>query len=118
MKPFPVLSPHVTMRVPGKGKGMKRRSKAGGKAGRAERRKAPTPKRAIPPKSVPPRPSAATGEETETARLTRERDDALEREKATGGVLRVISSSPGNLQTVFQTILKNATRLCEAKFGT
>ena len=63
------------------------------------------------------RRSAATGQETDTARLARERDEALEREKATAEVLRVISSSPGELQTVFQTILENATRICEAKFG-
>jgi hypothetical protein len=51
------------------------------------------------------------------AQLARERDEALEREKAAADVLRVISSSPGELQPVFQALLANAVRLCEAKFG-
>ncbi len=96
---------------------MKGHSKAGGKAGKAGGRKA-TPKRSIPPKAVRGRRSALTSHETETTRLTRERDEALEREKATAKVLRVISSSPGELKPVFYTILENATRICEAKFGT
>ena len=96
---------------------MKRRSKAGGKAGKAGRRKAATPKRAVPPKAVPRRRSTMADQETETARLTRERDEALEREKATAEVLRIISSSPGQLKPVFQAMLDNAVRICDAKIG-
>jgi len=61
--------------------------------------------------------SSNGGQETKAARLTRERDEALERETATSQVLRLISKSPGNLQLVFRSILENATRICEAKFG-
>jgi GAF domain-containing protein len=47
----------------------------------------------------------------------RDLTEALEQQTATSEILRVISSSPTNLQPVFQTILANAVRLCEAQNG-
>ena len=96
---------------------MKKRSKAGIKQAKAQPRKALKPKGRSAPKAMPRRASAPAGQETEVARLTRERDEALGQQAATADVLRIISSSPWNLDSVLETILANATRLCEANFG-
>src|SRR3974390_1833122 len=55
---------------------------------------------------------------SESERLRRERDEALLRETANAEILHLISMSPGDLELVFRTILENATRICNANFGT
>ena len=96
---------------------MKRRSRAGGEPIKGRRREAQEPKRRSASKAVAPSSSSGTREETENARLARELKEALERQSASSQVLQVISSFAGELDPVFQTILANATRICEAKFG-
>src|SRR6202453_72631 len=92
---------------------MKRRKQEGRKRKTAQRKAAPRPLRR------PAKPRKASGDtpKTELQNLIRERDEALEQLNATSEVLRVISTSPGDLEPVFAAMLKNAVRICDAKFG-
>jgi class 3 adenylate cyclase len=95
---------------------MRRRFRAGDKRAKS-RPKSARVKRRSAPDVTRNRSASVAGLETVVAQLTQERDEALLREAANSEILRLISSSPGNLDLVFRTILESATRICNAKFG-
>ena len=97
---------------------MRRRTRAGDYPIKARRRNTATLKRRNAPKATRSRSSPTAVKETKVARLTRELQEALAQQTATSDVLRVISSSPRDLQPVFESMLANAAKLCAAAYGT
>ena len=84
--------------------------------GKVKTRRSKTWKRRRAPRTT--HHSRSSAAEAEIARVIRERDEAQERLSVASEVLKVISTSPGDLERAFHTILVNATHLCEANFGT
>ena len=93
---------------------MRRRDKTGGKAVKTQRRKTLSRQRSPASRR---RNSRVAGKETIVARLSRERDESLQQLAAASEILKVINSSAGDLKPIFAVMLENATRICEASFG-
>jgi hypothetical protein len=84
---------------------------------KTKRSEGTSPRRGKKP-TVAPRGAASEARlKQRVAQLTHRLNEAIEQQTATAEVLRVVSSSPGELEPVFQAMLANAVRICEAKFG-
>ena len=100
------------------GEPMKQRSKASGERAKSRSLKATKRKRSSASDKAPSSASPHASAQAELARLTRELTDERRQRMATSEVLRLLSGSHGDLNHLFDTILANATNLCQANFGT
>jgi hypothetical protein len=99
-------------------KAMKRRSKTSSKSAKARPNKSSKLLRRARQRPLAKSGSAPSAPEPEVAQLKQDLHIALEQQAATSEALRIIASSPSELQPVFDALLANATRLCEASYGT
>ena len=97
---------------------MKRRSKVSGGRAKSRNLKATKRKRGSASDKALSSASPHVSAQAELARLTRELTDERRQRRATSEVLRLLSGSHGDLNHLFDTILANATNLCQANFGT
>jgi signal transduction histidine kinase len=97
---------------------VRRRATASRKPAKTQHRKPTRPKRSDAQTTTREGSSSQLANlQAQLKRQARELEDARDERAALAEVLRLISSSPGELEPVFQAMLANAVRICEAKFG-